>query len=101
MPEYTYQVIHKDGSEGEMFEVIHRMSDPALTEHPETGEKVVRVFSPPNVADSTSNHERVQKQRLSDKNLDRLGFTKYQRNGKGHYERTAGNFGPETLNPGP
>lgn len=101
MPTYTYQVIKKDGSEGEIFEVVHRMSDPTLTEHPETGEKVVRVFMAPHVADSNSSHERIQKQRLDDKNLERLGFTKFQRNGKGHYERTAGSFGPETLNPGP
>ncbi|MEO0482551.1 MAG: hypothetical protein AAF138_02925 [Planctomycetota bacterium] len=37
------------------------------------------------------------KSTLSDKNLDRLGFTKYQRKGEGYMERTAGNFGPQTL----
>jgi hypothetical protein len=42
-------------------------------------------------------HESHSKNRLSDKNLERQGFTKYKRNGKGHYERTAGKQGPETI----
>lgn len=95
MPTYTYQVIHDDGSEGDVFEWVHRMSDPALTEHPETGEKVVRVFQAPHVAGY--GNERLGKQLTSDKNLERLGFTKYVRNGKGHYERHVGNAGPDTL----
>ncbi len=41
-------------------------------------------------------HERKQKEQTSDKNLDRLGFTKYVRNGKGHYEKRTG-AGPERL----
>lgn len=95
MPVYTYQVIHDDGTEGEIFEHVHGMSEPALEEHPETGEKVVRVFQAPHVA-SRYNDRHVKKQ-IDDKNLDRLGFTKYVRNGKGHYERTAGKAGPERL----
>jgi len=97
MPTYSYQVIHDDGSEGEVFEWVHRMSDAALTEHPETGEKVVRVFAAPHVAGY--GNERLGKQQTSDKNLERLGFTKYVRNGKGHYEKHVGK-GPEHLNPG-
>jgi len=33
---------------------------------------------------------------LSDKNLDRIGFTKYQRVGDGKYEKRAGS-GPQTI----
>ena len=88
MPNYTYQVIHPDGSEGECFEYTQRMSEPPLTEHPDTGEKVVRVFSVPHIA-GTAN-ERIQKQIMSDQNLDRLGFTKYVKNGKGQYEKHVG-----------
>ena len=94
MPTYTYQVIHDDGTEGEIFAATHGMSEPPLTEHPETGEKVIRVFNAPHVAGSS--HERNQKQQMDDKNLDRLGFTKYVRSGKGHYEKHIGK-GPEHL----
>lgn len=94
MPVYTYQVIHDDGSEGEIFDHVQGMSEEALTEHPETGEKVVRVFQSPHIAGS--GHERIQKQNTSDDNLERLGFTKYVRNGKGHYEKHVGQ-GPESL----
>jgi len=97
MPTYMYQIIRKDGSEGEILEFTHRMSDPTLREHPDTGEKMVRVFQVPNVADSSSSHERIQKERTSDANCERMGFTKYVRNGKGNYERRAGSFGPDRL----
>lgn len=94
MPMYTYQVVHEDGSEGEVFEAAHGMNDAPLTEHPETGERVVRVFRAPHVAGSSN--ERIVKEKASDKNLDRLGFTKYVRNGKGHYEKHVGK-GPDSL----
>ena len=88
MPTYTYQVIRDDGSEGETFDYTQRMSEPPLEEHPETGERVVRVFSAPHIAGQ--GHERIHKQQTSDDNLDRLGFTKYVRNGKGEYEKHVG-----------
>lgn len=94
MPVYTYQIIHDDGSEGETFDYVQSMSEPPLTEHPETGENVVRVFQSPHIGGSSN--ERIQKQNASDKNLERLGFTKYVRNGKGHYEKHVGT-GPESL----
>jgi len=98
MPTYTYQVIHDDGSEGEIFEYTQRMSEPPLEEHPETGERVVRVFVSPHIAGNS--HERIQKQTASDKNLERLGFTKYVRNGKGHYEKHVGDAKlPSSLHP--
>jgi hypothetical protein len=94
MPTYTYQIIHDDGTEGEIFEIVHRMSDPPLEVHPETGEKVVRVFQAPHVAGWAN--ERMGKQLTSDKNLDRLGFTKYVRNGHGQYEKRTGK-GPDNI----
>ncbi|MCF6284489.1 MAG: FmdB family transcriptional regulator [Candidatus Hydrogenedentes bacterium] len=97
MPVYTYQVIHDDGTEGEVFDHVQSMGEAALTEHPETGEEVVRVFQAPHIAGSSN--ERLQKQASSDKNLERLGFTKYVRNGKGHYEKHVGK-GPDSLHPG-
>jgi hypothetical protein len=95
MPTYTYQVINEDGSEGEVFEYEQRMSEPVLEQHPETGEKVVRVFNAPHIAGW--GNERIGKQMTSDQNVEKLGFTKYVRNGKGHYERHAGSAGPSEL----
>ena len=94
MPTYVYQVIKPDGSDGEMFEVVQKMSEPALTKHPETGEPVQRVITAPNIAGNWS--DAASKKKLSDKNLDRLGFTKYQRAGDGTYEKRAGK-GPNTI----
>ena len=40
---------------------------------------------------------RALQARMSNKNLERLGFTKYERKGKGYMERTAGKGGPKGL----
>lgn len=98
MPLFTYQVIHDDGTEGETFEVFQRSDEPPLTRHPETGERVVRIYRPAHIAGWAN--ERMAKQMLSDKNLAEKGFTKYVRTGKGCYERTAGAEGPPVINLG-
>ena len=94
MPTYVYEVVSEDGSSEGTFEVVQRMSDPALTEHPETGKPVRRVPQAPNIAGKWS--ESGTKAALSDKNLDRLGFTKYQNTGGGNFEKRAGG-GPDKL----
>jgi len=94
MPTYVYQIINPDGSDGDTFEVFQKMSDPPLTKHPESGKPVRRVITAPNIPGNWSDHATNQK--LSDKNLDRLGFTKYKRAGDGVYEKKAGR-GPNTL----
>ena len=94
MPTYVYQVITDDGSEGEVFEVVQKMSDAALKKHPETGQPVRRIPQAPNLPATWSDH--ASKNRLSDKNLDRLGFTKYQNAGDGHFEKKAGK-GPDVI----
>ncbi len=94
MPTYVYQVIEDDGSAGEVFEVFQKMSDPALKTHPDTGKPVRRLIQAPNISGKWS--ESATKQMLSDKNLDRIGFTKYERAGDGTYEKRAGS-GPPTL----
>jgi len=91
MPTYVYAVIKPDGSDGEPFEVFQRISDEPLTKHPETGEPVRRLVVAPQVQTQTD------KGRFSKKNLDRLGFTRYERKGSGYYERTAGNQGPDSI----
>jgi len=94
MPTYVYQVIKADGSEGEIFEVVQKMSDEPLTKHPETGEPVRRIPQAPHIAGDWS--DAATKQKLSNKNLDRLGFTKYERAGDGHFEKKAGK-GPDVI----
>ena len=94
VPTYTYQVVTDDGSEGEIFEVVQPMSDDPLTAHPETGVPVQRIPSVPNIAGKWS--DSATKSQLSNANLDRLGFTKYEKAGDGHYEKRAGK-GPDTL----
>ena len=43
MPTYVYEVINEDGAAGERFELVQKMTDPPLTHHPETGQRVRRV----------------------------------------------------------
>ena len=90
MPTYVYAIINKDGSEGETFEVFQKMSDAPLTKHPQTGQPVKRVFVPPMISDGS------KRDLLSNKNLDRLGFTKYERAGDGKFEKKAGG-GPNVI----
>ena len=90
MPTYVYEII----STGETFEVIQRMTEDALTKHPETGEPVRRVPQAPHIAGEWS--DSASKAKLSNKNLDRLGFTKYEKAGGGRYEKKAGS-GPNVI----
>jgi predicted nucleic acid-binding Zn ribbon protein len=90
MPLYVYQVVEADGTEGEVFEVMQRMSDPPLTAHPETGKPVRRLLAAPNAV------TRYTTGSLSNDRLGKLGFTKYERAGDGRYEKTAGS-GPDVI----
>ena len=96
MPTYVYEVLDKKGKPtGETFEVVQSMKEDALTKQPQTGAPVRRAIVAPNIAGNWSDMK--SKSKLSNKNLERMGFTKYERKGKGYMERTAGNFGPQTL----
>jgi predicted nucleic acid-binding Zn ribbon protein len=94
MPTYVYAVINRDGSDGETFEMVQKMSDPPLTKHPETGAAVRRVPQRPIVPGKGSDWH--TKKLLSNKNLDALGFTKYEKSGDGVYEKKAGK-GPDVI----
>ncbi len=94
MPTYVYEVIESDGSGGERFEVIQPMSADPLEKHPLTGVPVRRVITSFHVAGGWSDIGMQGK--LSDKNLDRMGFTKYVKAGDGHYEKTTGS-GPDLI----
>ena len=46
MPTYIYETVPRDPEEApRRFEIVQRMSDPILTEDPETGEPVKRVIT--------------------------------------------------------
>lgn len=98
MPIYQYQVINDDGSDGLVFEIEQRMSDPTLTEHPITGKTVKRVYSAPNLA--TRYTPGGTESKLADKNIEKHGFTKYERDKlTGTYHKVAGadKNAPETF----
>jgi hypothetical protein len=96
MPIYHYQVITDDDS-GEIFEVIQSMSEPVLTSHPETGQAVQRVFTTANAPKTWTTQN--TKANLSDKNLERMGFTKYVKSDQGKYEKVIGK-GPSKISKG-
>jgi len=89
MPLYVYKEILPDGSDGETFECIQKMSDASLQTHPKTGNPVRKVFHAPNVTSRYS--EGSTKNRLSDQNVEKHGFTRYEKDKiTGRYHKTAG-----------
>jgi hypothetical protein len=94
MPIYVYEVVTEDDSPGQCYEIMQPMTADALTKHPETGEKIQRVPTAPNLPATWS--DGATKSKLSNKNLDRLGFTKYERAGDGNYEKKSGK-GPDVI----
>jgi hypothetical protein len=95
MPTYVYEVIDESGEPGEKFEVVQAMTDDPLTEHPETGQPVRRMFVPFHVA---GKHAPMKTDRnlADDKKLERLGFTKYVKSGDGSYDKVIGD-GPKSI----
>jgi len=90
VPLYDYDILDAKGEPtGERVEVFQSMKDAPLTKHPETGKPIRRAIVAPNL--------NTRGDILSNKNLDRLGFTKYEKKGKGHMERTAGKEGPKSI----
>ncbi|MDP1561970.1 MAG: FmdB family transcriptional regulator [Pirellulaceae bacterium] len=94
MPIYLYEFIQEDGSDGETFEWLQGINEPALTEHPETGVPVRRLLTAANMAGSWTDMKATSK--LSNKNLAEKGFTKYVKAGDGKYEKAAGK-GPNVI----
>lgn len=93
MPLYEYAVIKPDGSHGKTFEVLQRLGEPALTKHPETGEPVERIIS--TINGPMPPGDRI-KGDISNKNLEKQGFTKYQKTADGKYEKILGD-GPDLI----
>jgi predicted nucleic acid-binding Zn ribbon protein len=96
MPTYLYELLDKKGQPtGKTFELVQSMKEDALAKHPETGEPCRRAIVAPNIAGKWSDIK--GKAALSNKNLERMGFTKYERKGKGYMERVAGKEGPKSI----
>jgi predicted nucleic acid-binding Zn ribbon protein len=94
MPTYLYEILDSSGKPtGKTFEVIQSIKAEPLTRDPETGRPVRRAIVAPTLGLGMSR----AKARLSNKNLEKLGFTKYERKGKGYMERTAGSEGPKAI----
>jgi predicted nucleic acid-binding Zn ribbon protein len=94
VPTYVYEILDKSGEPtGRVFETVHSIKSPALKKHPETGEPLRRAIVAPNLGLGMSK----AKNRMSNKNLAKLGFTKYERKGSGYMERTAGKEGPPSI----
>jgi predicted nucleic acid-binding Zn ribbon protein len=94
MPTYVYEVLLEDGTAGEQFEVVEKMSDEPLTVHPETGQPVRRVFLPFSVAGKHGSS--ADKNLADDSKLEKLGFTKYVKSDEGKYDKVIGK-GPSHL----
>lgn len=88
MPMYVYEVLNDDGSVSETFEIMQKMTDQQLITHPETGQAVRLKLQAPVVAKKT--HGQLPKGDISDRNLEKLGFTKYKKTAKGGYEKLLG-----------
>lgn len=95
MPIYVYAVVQPDGSRGESFEVMQRITEPALTHHPETGEPVVRLIQP--VAFRTGSGGGSNAATMPADKLAAKGFTRYERSGDNTWTRTAGRDGPAQI----
>ncbi len=96
MPTYLYEILDKAGTPtGETFETVQSMKEPTLSKQPGTAKPCRRAIVAPNIAGKWSDVK--GKAALSNKNLDRLGFTKYERKGKGYMERVAGKEGPKSI----
>jgi predicted nucleic acid-binding Zn ribbon protein len=94
MPTYVYEILDKSGNPtGKTFELVQSIKADALTKHPETGQPVRRAIVAPNLGLNLS----ASKARMSNKNLEKLGFTKYERKGSGYMERVAGKEGPKSI----
>ena len=94
MPIYVYEVITEDDEEGQLFEVVQKMSDPPLARHPVTDQPVRRVIQPPNLPGTWT--DRQSKEMLSNDNVAKHGLTRYERTGDGTYVKTAGK-GPKSI----
>lgn len=93
MPLYEYAVMNEDGSHGEVFEVLQKIGETPLTTHPENGRPVERIISAASVPRPTGGPIKGD---ISNRSLEKMGFTKYQKSSTGKYEKVLGD-GPDLI----
>ncbi len=95
MPQYHYQANSKKHCSycEQGFDVIQKISDESLTHCPECGASIKKIIQAPFIAGMLT---RDSKNTLSEKNIEKKGFTQYRKVGKGKYEKTAGK-GPNYI----
>jgi predicted nucleic acid-binding Zn ribbon protein len=98
MPIYTYQIVTPAG-DGAILEIFQPLGAAPLTQDPATGAPLSKLITAPNLP--LKHGRSAEKTKLSDANLNRTGFTKYVREGKGRYVKTAGHDSraPSELRP--
>ncbi|MCX7552702.1 hypothetical protein OS175_02325 [Marinicella sp. S1101] len=96
MPIYTYENLNKDqhctyclGG----FDVMQKLSDKKLTHCTYCGYPVKKIIRSVNLQGSITGSSQST---LSQKNIEKQGFTQYRKVGKGKYEKSAGK-GPDTI----
>jgi predicted nucleic acid-binding Zn ribbon protein len=95
MPLYLYDVFDEQGRVVDQFEIMQKLAEPALEQHPETGAPVRRALVAPGLM---LKHPSVHSRDLtSDKYLASKGFARYEKTGDGKYQRTGGDAGPKTF----
>ncbi len=94
MPIYVYQEILPDGSLGEEYEIMQKLSDEPLQVHPKTGQPIKKIIKAPGL--TLKHSSQAKKKLLSNENIAAKGFTKYERAGDGEYIKTAGD-GPSYI----
>ena len=92
MPLYVYDVLDEHGAVCDTFEIIQKITDSPLTLHPETGQPLRLKLQAPFVPKKTFGE--LPKSDLSDRNLEKLGFTKYKKRKQGGYDKVVGE-GPD------
>ena len=99
MPTYAY-ILDTEKADGEDagcdycregFEIVQSMKDDALSKCPKCDAPIFKQVMLPNFGDSR------KIKGPNDREIAAGGFTKYERKGKGYYERTVGNDGPSNI----
>ncbi|NIN58772.1 MAG: FmdB family transcriptional regulator [Xanthomonadales bacterium] len=90
MPIYVYQASDSRGCDHCLhgFELLQKISDPAVPQCPRCQAPVRKLVSAPSLGSTST--------ALSKENLEQHGFTQYRKSGKGVYEKTAGK-GPHVI----
>lgn len=91
MPIYEYRPVNQSACIFCMngFDRLQKISDPPVQSCPKCGQPVRRQISAPNLGKSDSSV-------LDRNNLEKHGFTRYEKAEKGVYEKTAGK-GPNII----